>query len=245
MKCSFKKCLCAHTIARGARGAGPQQPRKKKEEIASRLLDAIDNGTVVDNSQAESQFTASEVEQAVLKLQMARIRAKSRARKAVQLDDQVLIQPFNQMLKTITNGFKTLEKEMMDKLGDRWPGSIESAHVLGLANTAAVELYKKWAFGYFRLLVSKTASSKNLKFFLYFSTQPFRSKTDYERPLQDYIGKYLQTEHEYKTPLVRDSGTLFIAFNAMWKAAGEGTVPGLPGQAELRAALPTASIEDV
>ena len=52
----------------------------------------------------------------------------------------------------------------------------------------------------------------------------FPFENDYERPLQDYIGKYPQTEHEYKT-LVRDSGTLFIAFNAMWKAAGEGTVP--------------------
>lgn len=230
--------------AKRAATAAALQRQKQLEEIARRLLDAIDNGTVVDDAQAESQFAASEVHQAVLNLQMARIKADSKARKCVQLADTALIRPFNQMLKAITNGFKTLENEMKNKLGNLWPGSIEGAHKLKLANTVSVNIYKKWAFGYFRLLVSKTPCTKKLTFAVYFSGNTFKSRTDYERPLHEYIGKYLQTEHQYKTVLVRDSGTLFIAFNAIWEAAGKGTVPGLPGQAALRAVLPSAVVED-
>jgi hypothetical protein len=230
--------------AERAAAATALQRRKQLEEIARRLLDAIDNGAVVDDAQAESQFAASEVHQAVLNLQMARIKADSNARKCVQLADTALIRPFNQMLKAITNGFKTLENEMKNKLGKLWPGSIEGAHKLKLANTVSVNIYKKWAFGYFRLLVSKTPCTKKLTFAVYFSGNTFKSRTDYERPLHKYISQYLQTNHEYKTAIVRDSGTLFIAFNAMWEAAGKDTVPDLPGHDALRAMLPTAVIED-
>ena len=234
--------------AERAAAAAAARRQAQLEQIAKRLLDAIDDGTVLDDAQVESQFTASEFQQAVLKLQMARIQADSKARKGVQLADPVLIRPFNQMLKVIANGFKTLEEEMktaLEREGEEWPGSIAKAHDLKLVNTVSVEVYKQWGFGYFRLLVSKVASNKKLTFAVYFSTQPFRSKTDYERPLQVYVGDYLQTEHEYRNPLVRDSGTLFIAFNALWKAAGEGVVPGLPTQDDLKRVLLTSDIVSV
>ena len=202
--------------------AEAERRRQDIDAAAKRIIDAIDSGQILDDAinGFGNDLDSSDVCNTVINLMLSRSKASSVARTGLELKDPRTAKTFLSMLRTIANSFKTLEVKVKNahEQGLQCPfASVRDSHEKGL-NDAKLNFIGTWPFGHYRLYVRVTPSSPTVKWALYTAGVAFTSTSNPAPALQAIVDTKLN-EQGFESMLVRNSGTLLLAFNALWEAS--------------------------
>ena len=190
----------------------------------------IDNGVVP----ASAIDTLTDEERAmvaglVVKVAMSRKHKKSIAvTKGIQFETTELVDLYFNMVTLLANSFKRIETDVQTRHQRMFPSapfvSVQESHNMGL-NTLGFDRFGTWAFGYYALYVRITASSPSIVWSLSVSGVPFNLETNRttDNRLNAIVEYDMKEVYRYKSPIVRNSVTLIIALNALWKNAAPAT----------------------
>lgn len=228
-----RRAAAAAEARRRAREAAEAAERAHRlDAAAKRLLDAIDAGVPPDEAGrvAGLEFSPDEIRSKMINVAMARAKAPSSAHAGIALASPKLHDTFLNMLFRIGEAFRAFEGVYARKHAERFDAdfvSIKETFALGL-NSASQEYFGTFPFGYFRLYVRVVPSSEGrIAFNVNFSEDPFpkakespparRHVTD--ENLQKIVNDaLLDSGYAASSLIVRNSGTLIIALNAMFAA---------------------------
>ena len=223
--------------------AAAEQRRQSINASAKRIIAAIDSGQVLDDAINEfgSDLDSSDVYTAVINLMLARDKASSVARTGLALEDSRMARTFLSMLRTIANSFKSLEVKVRNAHEQRGNElgpfvSVKDSHEKGL-NDAKLHFIGTWPFGHYRLYVRVKPSSPSIKWALYTAGMTFTSTSNPAPALQAIVDTKLH-EQGFESRLVRNSGTLLLAFNALWEASQQTGI-----RVDGRVQTPQATVE--
>jgi hypothetical protein len=210
-----------------------EQEQRRKDEL-DKLVKDIDSG-IVPTSALDS-LTPEErtsIMTELIRRSMARDKASSKADvRNIEFADESLFKLFFRMLQILADSFKAIERKVEAEHRLRFgPNdefkSVADSHSRGL-NTYGIDAFGSWPFGYYKLYVRITASGKGrIEWSAAFSKMPFDRNVgqggmrDNEQRLQ--VEQAMKQEYNYKSPIIRNSGTLYIALNALWKGADDDT----------------------
>lgn len=202
---------------------------RRMNELEAMVRD-IDNGVVP----ASAIDTLTDEERAmvaglVVKVAMSRKHEKSIAiTKDIQFETTELVDLYFKMVTLLANSFKRIETDVQTRHHQMFPSapfvSVQQSHKMGL-NTLGFDRFGTWAFGFYALYVRITASTSSITWSLSVSSAPFNRETNRttDNRLKAIVEHDMKEVYRYKSPIVRNSATLIIALNALWKNAALGT----------------------
>jgi hypothetical protein len=202
---------------------------RRMNELEAMVRD-IDNGVVpvsaIDTLTDEERAMVAGL---VVKVAMSRKHEKSIAiTKDIQFETNELVDLYFKMVTLLANSFKRIETDVQTRHHQMFPSapfvSVQQSHKMGL-NTLGFDRFGTWAFGYYALYVRITASTSSITWSLSVSSAPFNRETNRttDNRLNAIVEHDMKEVYRYKSPIVRNSATLIIALNALWKNAAPGT----------------------
>jgi hypothetical protein len=148
--------------------------------------------------------------------------------KGIRFETTELVDLYFKMVNLLASSFKRIETDVAARHQQKFPStpfvSVQESHNMGL-NTLGFDRFGKWAFGHYALYVRITASSPSIVWSLSVSAAPFNHATNRTTSsrLNDLVEHDMTNIYMYKSPIVRNSVTLIIALNALWRSAGPAT----------------------
>ena len=209
------------------------QRRQKRRRELEEMVRAIDAGDVPANAIDTLSDDEDRAFVARLAAKNAMARAKTRSDALVSeiaFSDPKLVEIYYKLMQVVANGFRTLETSVRQEHERRFSDipfeSVKDSHSKGL-NTVGFNQFSTWAFGHYSLYIRITASSPGIKWTLSVSDAPFNEQTGraVDHAQNELVKKEMVERYKYASTgaIVRNSGTLIIALNALWEAADSAT----------------------
>jgi hypothetical protein len=208
-----------------------EQRKQERMERLREIVDAVERGEVPP--EAVNSLTSEErqeVRTLAIRNAMKRKRKESTAKTSgIEFEDPALVELFLGMFSVVGTAFKYIERRVREEHDRRFgvggPNAfqnVKDSHKKGL-NAFGVNAFGKWPFGYYRVYARITPTINLLTWSLSVSSEPFNNETGRAKnQTQDKAVYEDMTElYQYKSDQVRNSATLIIALNALWKQAAD------------------------